>query len=208
MRDYPIPAPAFSRTVRGTGPGLLLAHGAGGSVAANYGPILEGLAERRMVVGADYPGSGGTPRSAAPPSLDELADQLVAAADAEGLATLAIAGWSLGGPVAIRAAVHHPGRVTALVLTAPIIPPGTPEQTDLVGRVDVRAYLPRIAVPTQVISTTGDLLVSPALHQEVASGIPGAHFAELAKGHLAATEDPHRWLNLITCFPGNPGNRA
>ncbi|MGW0199911.1 alpha/beta fold hydrolase [Nonomuraea sp. NPDC003201] len=51
-------------------------------------------------------------------SVDDLADQLVAAGDAEGLDRFALSGFSLGGPVAIRAAARHPERVTALVLTA------------------------------------------------------------------------------------------
>ncbi|GAA2423558.1 alpha/beta fold hydrolase [Streptomyces coeruleofuscus] len=110
--------PTFSRTRLGSGPGLLLAHGAGSSLAGTYGPVLEALAARHTVVGIDYPGSGDTPRSTAPLSVDDLADQLVAAADAEGLDHFAVSGFSLGGPVAIRAAARHPERVTALVLTA------------------------------------------------------------------------------------------
>ncbi|MFE2752704.1 alpha/beta fold hydrolase [Actinosynnema sp. NPDC059335] len=105
-------------TVRGSGPGLLLAHGAGGGVEANYGPILEGLAARHTVVGVDYPGAGATPRAGRPLDLDGLADALVAAADAEGLDTFAVSGYSLGGPVAIRVAARHPDRVRALVLSA------------------------------------------------------------------------------------------
>ncbi|WP_330293065.1 alpha/beta fold hydrolase [Streptomyces sp. NBC_00576] len=110
--------PTFARTRLGSGPGLLLAHGAGSSLAGTYGPVLEGLAARHTVVGIDYPGSGETPRSTTPLSVDDLADQLVAAADAEGLDRFAVSGYSLGGPVAIRAAARHPERVTALVLTA------------------------------------------------------------------------------------------
>ncbi|MEU2559648.1 alpha/beta fold hydrolase [Streptomyces longispororuber] len=109
----------FGRTVAGSGPGLLLAHGAGGSVAANFGPVMAELTSAHRVVGVDYPGTGTTPRAQAPLTLDALADELVAAADAEGLETFAIAGYSLGTAVAVRAAARHPERVTALVLTAP-----------------------------------------------------------------------------------------
>ncbi|MGW1763818.1 alpha/beta fold hydrolase [Streptomyces sp. NPDC002073] len=109
---------AFARTARGSGPGLLLVHGAGGGIEANYGPIMEGLAAAHTVVGVDFPGAGATPKSEAPLDVDELVDQLVAAADAEGLGTFAVSGYSLGGPVAIRLAARHPDRVSSLVLSA------------------------------------------------------------------------------------------
>ncbi|CAM5228315.1 3-oxoadipate enol-lactonase OS=Streptomyces alboniger OX=132473 GN=pcaD PE=4 SV=1 [Streptomyces alboniger] len=110
--------PTYARTRLGAGPGLLLAHGAGSSLTGTYGPVLEALAAHHTIVGIDYPGSGDTPRSTTPLSVDDLADQLIAAADAEGLDHFAVSGYSLGGPVAIRAATRHPERVTALVLTA------------------------------------------------------------------------------------------
>lgn len=110
----------YARTVRkeSGGPGLLLAHGGGGSVEANFGPVLDALAAGHSVVGVDYPGTGATPRATRPLELDELADQLVAAADAEGLDRFAVLGYSLGGNVAVRIAARYPQRVTALVLTA------------------------------------------------------------------------------------------
>lgn len=248
----------LSRVTVGAGPGLLLAHGGGGGVEPNFGPILDGLAERYTVVGPDYPGTGGTPRAAGPLTLDGLADALVATAVEEGLGTFAIAGYSLGCPLAVRAATRHPERVRALVLTAGFahpnarlrlavrlwrdlleagdpdrlagyvsligagvpfldglsnealgaalettaasIPPGTREHIDLVDRVDVRADLARITVPTLVISTTGDNLATPHHHRELAEGIPGARFAELDAGHLPFVERPAEWLALIRGF--------
>ncbi|MFJ8164635.1 alpha/beta fold hydrolase [Streptomyces sp. NPDC096136] len=117
---------SYARTVRkeSGGPGLLLAHGGSGSVDGNFGAILDELAAGHSVVGVDYPGTGGTPKSDEPLRLDELADQLVAAADAEGLETFAVLGYSLGGNVALRIAARHPERVTALVLTATFVRAG------------------------------------------------------------------------------------
>ena len=86
--------------VRGNGPGLLLAHGAGGGIDANYGPIMDALAAQHTVVGPDYPGTGRTKRADAPLALDALADELVAAAVEEGLQTFAIADtrWAARSP--------------------------------------------------------------------------------------------------------------
>lgn len=254
-----LPGSRLGRVVRGSGPGLLLAHGAGGGIDANYGPILDILAAQHTVVGPDYPGTGRTPRAQAPLSLDGLADELVATAVEEGVETFAIAGYSLGSPVAIRAATRHPDRVTALVLTAGFaypnprfllavrvwrdllraddpenlarflaltcfgtpaldatgqddldaavksiaatIPPGTPDHLDLlVNHVDVRPDLAAITVPTLVISTTLDQLVTPFHHRQLADAIPGARYTEIPTGHLPFLEQPERWGALIRDF--------
>ncbi|WP_308345256.1 alpha/beta fold hydrolase [Streptomyces sp. ISL-94] len=79
---------------------------------------MEGIAARHKVVGVDYPGAGATPKAQGPLEIDDLVEQLVAAADAEGLDTFAVSGYSLGGPVAIRLASRHPERVSSLVLSA------------------------------------------------------------------------------------------
>ena len=52
-----VPSPVLARTVRGSGPGLVLAHGAGGGVKENFAPIMDHLAADYTVVGVDYPGS-------------------------------------------------------------------------------------------------------------------------------------------------------
>lgn len=108
----------FAHVVRGSGPGLLLAHGGGGSVEGNFGSILDDLARTHTVVGPDYPGAGATPRSTGPLDLDIVADELVSIAVDAGLERFAILGYSLGTGVAVRAATRHPDRVTGLILTA------------------------------------------------------------------------------------------
>ncbi|MFD8009559.1 alpha/beta fold hydrolase [Streptomyces sp. NPDC058955] len=254
-----LPTSRLGRIVRGSGPGLLLAHGAGGGIDANYGPIMDTLAAQHTVIGPDYPGTGRTERATAPLTLNGLADELVATAVEEGQDTFAIAGYSLGTPIAIRAATRHPDRVTALVLTAgfahpnprlllaaelwrdllragnleqlaafvsliglsaPVldaigqddldtalkttaatIPPGTPEHLDLlIDHVDVRADLATLSVPTLVISTTLDQLVTPHHHRQLAEAIPNSHYAEITTGHLPFVEQPAQWGALIRDF--------
>lgn len=255
MTSTALPSSALGRIVRGTGPGLLLAHGAGGGIDANFGPVMASLAAHHTVVGPDYPGTGRTPRTEAPLTLDALADALVAAAVEENVDTFAIAGYSLGSPVAIRAATRHPDRVTGLVLTAGFahpnprlllaarlwrdllragdlkglvafasliglsapaldaisqddlnaaleagmttIPSGTLDHLDLlIDRVDVREDLAAITVPTLIISTTLDQLVTPHHHRQLADAIPGADYAELSTGHLPFVERPEEWSAL------------
>ncbi|MFI1367104.1 alpha/beta fold hydrolase [Streptomyces griseochromogenes] len=173
---------AYARTVHGSGPGLLLAHGAGGGTAANYGSIMDGLAGRHTVVGVDYPGSGETPVTQTPLDLDMLADQLVAAADAEGLDTFAVCGYSLGGLVAIRAAVRHPERVTSLVLSATFAHVDT--RTELAaaiwqqlyesGRhVLLAQYLTQLALSAPVLNSLTPAQVRAAAEQTASALPPG-----------------------------------
>ncbi|MFF0623199.1 MULTISPECIES: alpha/beta fold hydrolase [unclassified Streptomyces] len=113
--------PPLSTAVAGPadGPGVLLAHGATGSVRDNYGTLVPALtATGHRVVAPDYPGSGDSPRATGPLELDALADALVAEAVAAGSETFTVIGFSLGTAVAVRAAARHPERVRGLVLTA------------------------------------------------------------------------------------------
>jgi pimeloyl-ACP methyl ester carboxylesterase len=80
------------------------------------------------------------------------------------------------------------------------VPAGTPEQVDLVARVDTRADLPGIAVPTLVVTTALDRLASPELSRALAAGIPGAESVEIASGHLIAAEAPREWGEAVRQF--------
>ncbi|MGW2405324.1 alpha/beta fold hydrolase [Streptomyces sp. NPDC001739] len=117
----PTALPKLSTTVAGdpAGPGILLAHGATGSVEGNYGGLIPALtATGHHVVAPDYPGSGNTPRASGPLELDALADALVAEATGAGMDTFTVIGFSMGTAVSVRAAARHPERVRGLVLTA------------------------------------------------------------------------------------------
>ncbi|MEV5506451.1 alpha/beta fold hydrolase [Streptomyces orinoci] len=108
----------LSTTVTGSGPGLLLAHGAGASIESNFLALLPTLARCHTVVAPNYPGSGATPRSEEPLTIDGLADAIVGSATAAGVERFTVLGYSMGTLVAIRAAARHPDRVRGLVLTA------------------------------------------------------------------------------------------
>ncbi|MET8700686.1 alpha/beta fold hydrolase [Kitasatospora sp. NPDC004723] len=184
MATPPAPAP-LARTVRGTGPGLLLAHGAGGSVHDNWGPLLDDLAAHRTVVAPDYPGSGDSPdEPGTPHSLDELADRLVAAADAAGLADFDLAGYSLGAAVAVRIATRHPGRVRSLLLLAGVA--GGSRRLRLLAdqAIALTAY-PALLADHSLAVTFGRTWVEE---------LPAARFDEL-RATLAATPVPagFRW---------------
>lgn len=214
----PSPAlPSLATTVTGTGPGLLLAHGATGSIEGNFAPVLPALAAAHTVVAPDYPGSGETPVADVPLELEALADAVVDAAVRHGVERFAVLGFSLGTLVAVRAAVRHPERVTALVLTAGFArpddhllglvpawraeePPALRPHLDMVDSLDITADLAKVAVPTLVLATTADSLVLPEGSRALAAGIEGARYAEIDSDHVVMVERPKEWLKPVLGF--------
>ncbi|MFF1420471.1 alpha/beta fold hydrolase [Streptomyces sp. NPDC058280] len=209
--------PALATTVTGTGPGLLLAHGATGSIEGNFAPVLPALAAAHTVVAPDYPGSGETPVADAPLDLDELTDSVVDSAVRRGVGRFAVLGFSLGTLVAVRAAVRHPERVTALVLTAGFArpddhllgllpgwraeaPPALHPHIDLIPSLDTTGALAEVAVPTLVVATTADSMVLPGGSRALAAGIRGARYTEIDSDHVVMVERPEEWLKPVLDF--------
>jgi pimeloyl-ACP methyl ester carboxylesterase len=244
-------------SVTGSGPALVLLHGAGGSIQANYGPIISRLSQRFTVIAPDLPGTGRTPVDIAPLDPADLAARVVATAEAAGQETFRICGYSMGAAIAVAAAARNPERVTALVLTAGFIrlddgsrartarwrtlldgprdelarhvlcmmasenylarispaqfaglaelialsvPPGAQSHVDLTLAVDLADLLSRITAPTLVIGPTDDRLLAPRLPRDLAAGITGAKFADIAGGHAVSLESADRWATLIIDF--------
>ncbi|HTC18406.1 MAG TPA: alpha/beta fold hydrolase [Stellaceae bacterium] len=65
------------------------------------------------------------------------------------------------------------------------------QQKAIMGRIDSRPHLARIGCPTLLLCGRQDQLTPPALHQEMASLIPGALLDVIEDcGHLSAMERP------------------
>ncbi|MBK3732397.1 alpha/beta fold hydrolase [Azospirillum brasilense] len=72
------------------------------------------------------------------------------------------------------------------------------QQTAIMNRPDSRTGLRSIACPTLVLCGRQDAITPPALHEEIADGIPGAHLALIEDcGHLSAMERPQAVTALL-----------
>jgi pimeloyl-ACP methyl ester carboxylesterase len=95
----------------------VLVHGLGGA-ASNWTALAPLLARSRRVLVPELPGHGGSAPLPAAPTLVPYADRVLRLAELEGLLPAPIVGHSLGGLIALRAALRRPGAVSALVLAA------------------------------------------------------------------------------------------
>lgn len=99
----------------GSGPPVVLVHGLGGNATDTWKKVTAPLAERFRVVAYDLRGSGRSEVTPGPYSIDQLADDLAGLLDALELQRAGVVGHSLGGGIALRCAVDHPGKVAAVV---------------------------------------------------------------------------------------------
>jgi pimeloyl-ACP methyl ester carboxylesterase len=100
----------------GSGPPLVLVHGAGGA-ADLWQPQLDGLADVARVVAPDLPGHGplGGPDAPGIPAYADWLEAFVAALEA---GPVVLVGHSMGGAVAETLALACPERLAGLVLIA------------------------------------------------------------------------------------------
>lgn len=107
---------------KGSGPAMILIHGAGGTVRDYTFSLMDKLAKTHTVIAFDRPGHGYTDtihENGESPT--EQAKLLHAAAEKLGVGKATIMGYSFGGIVALAWALEHPKTVDGLVLVSAVI---------------------------------------------------------------------------------------
>lgn len=92
-------------------------HGAGGSPRDNF-PFLDELAKTFTVIAPSLPGVGSSPLGDEPLDAETIADQVAVMLDDLDVETTAVCGYSMGTTIAVHLAASHPGRVSAIALSA------------------------------------------------------------------------------------------
>ena len=103
--------------VRGDGRPLILLHGGVGAIEM-FGEVLPLLAEERRVIGVDLQAHGRTADIYRPMTYEAMADDVAALIEHLGVGEADVMGYSLGGGVALQAAIRHPEAVRKAVLVS------------------------------------------------------------------------------------------
>jgi pimeloyl-ACP methyl ester carboxylesterase len=104
--------------IHGSGPPLVLLHGAFSAIGTSFGELLPALAETRQVIAFELQAHGRTADIDRPLSIEQLADDTTAALRYLGIAQADIFGYSMGASVALHLAIRHPDVVHKLVLAS------------------------------------------------------------------------------------------
>ena len=176
---------------------LLFLPGAGGS-ASFWQPVADLLPEEWPRVLLSWPGLGNEPHDPDIQGLDDLVN-MVSACIAMSPTRVDLIGQSMGGLIAIRAALRHTYRIRRLVLTGtsgglPMdqfnaadwrqdyrqsFPNAAPWITEI--RADHTQDLPRLTTRTLLLWGTEDPISPPAVGEHLATHLPNARL-ELIKG--------------------------
>lgn len=103
--------------VQGAGKPLILLHG-GLGVAGMFDQLLPQLSEQRQIIAVELQGHGHTSDIDRPLSFAQMADDVAALVKHLTIDTTDILGYSLGGGVALQAAIRHPESLRKLVVVS------------------------------------------------------------------------------------------
>jgi pimeloyl-ACP methyl ester carboxylesterase len=104
--------------IHGTGRPLVLLHGAFSAIGTSFGNVLPELAKTRQVIAFEMQAHGRTADIDRPLSMEQMADDTVAALRQLGIENADIFGYSMGAGIALQVAIRHPEVVRKLVLAS------------------------------------------------------------------------------------------
>jgi pimeloyl-ACP methyl ester carboxylesterase len=160
--------------IHGTGSPIVLLHGGLGMVGM-FGQFLPALAAGRQVIAVELQGHGHTADIDRPFSFELMADDVAALITHLGLEKADVAGYSLGGGVAIQTAIRHPELMRKLVIISAACKRNGwyPEVLEGMAAMNAQAAMAMVGSPphaaytsmapnpegwTAMVSKTGDLL--------------------------------------------------
>ena len=214
-------------TKTGSGPTLLLLHG-NGEDSTYFVHQVEEFSRDFTVYAIDTRGHGKSPRGAAPFTISQFADDLLAFMDQQGLPQADILGFSDGGNIALTFALRHPDRVHRLILNGanldpkgvkplvqlPIVlgyhlaslskSPKARAHAELLGlmvnepHIDP-AELKKLTMPVLVIAGTKDM-IQERHTRLIANRITGARLALIPGDHFIASKAPTTFNRAVRQF--------
>ena len=101
--------------IHGKGEPVVLLHGSYMTIPGNWQEMIAALAKTRRVIAVEMQGHGRTADIDRDFSYDSLADDVAAMLDYLKIGKADLIGYSMGGGVAMNAAIRHPGNVRKVV---------------------------------------------------------------------------------------------
>ena len=179
---------------RGEGPDALLIAGLA-DPAESWQAQLQGLADRYRLVAFDNRGSGRSPLTEQPLSVDSMTDDAARVLDALGIESAHVVGHSAGSIVAQELALRRPDRVRSLTLV------GTWGRPDAYFRSMIASWRWMAAAapsPRALLEAFFLWLYTPAAHAD--GTVEQAIDRALAFPH---PQTPEGFLSYLDAFPGH-----
>ncbi len=214
----------------GSGHPLVLIAGLNGDHSM-FRLFISDLAKKYRVIVFDNRGIGQTDKPDIPYSISMMADDMVGLLQALDVTNPYILGVSMGGKIALDAAIRYPNVVAKLVLVStgpriarakrlsfsrrmmyfslklPFIRGDNPyysiaRQRDASAEYDSSGLIHNITAPTLIIHGLRDKLAKYSIAQEMHAAIQDSQMVTLPGGHLAFFAQPKIFLSSVTQFLG------